>query len=116
MDSVIAHELSETVTDPTGTAWWDSVNVSTTRGYENADMCAWQFGTTQTVNGGLANLTINNHDYLLQENWINTGNGTGRCAMSYGQSTPPPVVSEPTSLALIGIALAGLTALRRRKP
>ena len=40
MASIIAHELEEAVTDPDLNAWYD------TRGYENADKCAWTFGTT----------------------------------------------------------------------
>ncbi len=44
MTSVIAHELEETVTDPDGTAWWNS-----TTGAENGDQCAWNFGTTSTL-------------------------------------------------------------------
>ena len=35
MASIMAHELEETATDPDLNAWWDS------RGYENADKCAW---------------------------------------------------------------------------
>ena len=43
MASVIAHELEEAATDPDLNAWYDS------RGYENADKCAWTFGTTYTA-------------------------------------------------------------------
>src|SRR5579864_5259769 len=39
MASIIAHELEEAVTDPDLNAWFD------TRGAENADKCAWTFGT-----------------------------------------------------------------------
>ena len=35
--------LEETATDPDLNAWYDR------RGYENADKCAWTFGTTYTV-------------------------------------------------------------------
>src|SRR5207244_3253285 len=42
MVSVIAHELEEAVTDPLINAWYDY------RGQENADKCAWNFGTTST--------------------------------------------------------------------
>ena len=43
MVSVIAHELEEAATDPDLNAWYDN------RGYENADKCAWTFGTTYNV-------------------------------------------------------------------
>ena len=46
MASIIAHELEEAVTDPDLNAWFDSL------GYENADKCAWNFGTTYTVGNG----------------------------------------------------------------
>ncbi len=70
MANIIAHELDESVTDPDLTAWYDR------RGYENADKCAWTFGTTYTTsNGSLANLTLGTRDYLIQQNWKNAGNG-----------------------------------------
>ncbi len=51
MASIIAHELEEAVTDPDLNAWYDN------RGYENADKCAWTFGTTYTAsNGALYNV------------------------------------------------------------
>jgi len=40
MVSVMAHELEETISDPNLNAWYDST------GAENADKCAWTFGTT----------------------------------------------------------------------
>lgn len=72
MISVIFHELSETVTDPQLSAWYDST------GYENADKCAWKFGTTfKTGNGALANVTLatNSKSYLIQQNWVNATGG-----------------------------------------
>lgn len=75
MASIIAHELEEAVTDPDLNAWYDS------RGYENADKCAWTFGTTYTANGAKANVKIGQRDYLIQQNWVN--NGSGYCAMSF---------------------------------
>lgn len=75
MLSVIAHELSETATDPEISAWYDD-----TTGMENADKCAWTFGKIITLeNGAQINMTVNNHNYLVQQNWINA-NG-GRCGM-----------------------------------
>jgi hypothetical protein len=48
---------------------------------ENADKCAWKFGTTYTANGALANANLGGFDYLIQQNWVNAGGGY--CAMSY---------------------------------
>lgn len=76
MISVIAHELAETVSDPLLNAWFDS------GGDENADKCAWNFGTTYTTsNGAKANVNIASKDYLIQQNWL--GVGYQNCALSY---------------------------------
>jgi hypothetical protein len=70
MISVIAHELEEAVTDPDLNAWFDS------RGYENADKCAWTFGSTYTVaNGSIANMNLGGLDFLIQRNWVNASGG-----------------------------------------
>jgi hypothetical protein len=70
MISVIAHELVEAVTDPNLNAWFD------TRGYENADKCAWTFGSTYpTSNGSAANMRLATRDYLIQRNWVNASGG-----------------------------------------
>ena len=74
--NTLAHETEETTTDMLGTAWYDR------RGYENADKCAWKWGTTYTTaNGGTANMTIGGKDYLVQQNWVNAG--SGGCLLSY---------------------------------
>jgi Phosphate-induced protein 1 conserved region len=54
MVSVIAHELEEANTDPNLNAWYNS------RGYEDADMCAWTFGSKQTrlTSGAYYNITL----------------------------------------------------------
>ncbi len=52
MVSVIAHELEETVTDPDGDGWYAS------NGSENGDLCAWKFGTTQTLTNTTSTLDI----------------------------------------------------------
>jgi hypothetical protein len=76
MASIIAHELEETVTDPDLNAWYDS------RGAENADKCAWTFGTTfTTTNGSLANMTLGGRNFLIQRNWVNASGGF--CALRY---------------------------------
>jgi hypothetical protein len=76
MASIIAHELEEAVTDPNLNAWYDN------RGYENADKCAWTFGTTSTtVTGAKYNMTLGSRNYLIQQNWVNDAGGY--CAKSY---------------------------------
>lgn len=74
MASVFAHELVETVTDPDADAWYDSA------GSENADKCAWTYGSkVYQVNGAKANLLLGTRDYLIQQNW-NAGKHQG-CSM-----------------------------------
>ncbi len=76
MASVIAHELEETSTDPALNAWYDS------RGYENADKCAWTFGTAYTVaNGSKANVRLGARDFYIQRNWLNANGGL--CTLTY---------------------------------
>ena len=68
--NALAHETEETTTDPFGNAWFDK------RGFENADKCAFQFGTTfPTANGSRANVVIGGRNWLVQMNWVNSGNG-----------------------------------------
>ena len=76
MASIISHELEEAVTDPDLNAWYDS------RGQENADKCAWTFGTIQTADNGSAyNMTLGSMNYLIQRNWVNASGGF--CALSF---------------------------------
>ena len=73
--SIISHELEEATTDPDLNAWYDS------RGYENADKCAWTFGTTYNNGTGVANMNLGGKDYLIQQNWVNAAGGY--CALKY---------------------------------
>lgn len=74
--NILAHETEETTTDPEGTAWFDH------KGNETADKCAWMFGTTYTTtNGGTANMKLGGLNFLIQQNWVNAGNGG--CALSF---------------------------------
>jgi len=76
MASVLAHELSEAATDPDLNAWFDDT------GDENADKCAWQFGTTFAAsNGSKANVKIGTREWLIQENWVNATKGF--CAKAF---------------------------------
>jgi hypothetical protein len=61
MASVLAHEISETVTDPNGDAWYGANHD------ESADLCAWTFGTSYSApNGATANVHLGSRDWLLQ--------------------------------------------------
>jgi hypothetical protein len=75
MASIISHELEEAVSDPDLNAWYDR------RGAENADKCAWTFGTTYTVGGAKANMRLGQRDFLIQQNWVNAAGGY--CAKSF---------------------------------
>jgi hypothetical protein len=76
MASVVFHELSETVSDPDLNAWYD------TAGAENADKCAWTFGTLLTAAGGAKyNVSFGGRNWKLQQNWVNAG--TGYCSLAY---------------------------------
>ena len=72
MVSVIAHELEEAASDPDLNAWYDQ------QGAENADKCAWTFGTTSTASNGTAyNVTLGGKQYLIQRNWSATTQACG---------------------------------------
>ena len=78
MASILAHELEEAQTDPTLTAWFDNI------GQENADKCAWTFGTTYDPgNGSVANMKLGARDYLIQQNWSKPQGLTQACALGY---------------------------------
>ncbi|MEP6573822.1 MAG: hypothetical protein ABJD11_14050 [Gemmatimonadota bacterium] len=68
--SAMVHEIEESTTDFQLNAWFDAA------GNENADKCAFNFGTTYTTtNGGKANVKLGTKDFLIQQNWVapNTG-------------------------------------------
>ena len=73
--SIWAHENEEAASDPDLNAWYDS------RGEENADKCAWTFGTTYNNGTGVANVNFGGRDYLIQRNWVNASGCY--CAMSF---------------------------------
>lgn len=66
--SIASHEISETITDPEGSAWWDAA------GNENGDDCAYIFGDSNSFKGSPGaryNQTINAHHYFIQEEFSN---------------------------------------------
>ena len=73
--NVTSHEHNESITDPFGTGWWDSNSNDAGAGYENGDMCAWDFGNVYGPDGAQYSQTINGHHYLMQTEWDNTTEG-----------------------------------------
>ena len=69
--NIMSHELEEAITDPDVNAWYMS------NGNENADACAWKWGTLlggQIGQGGY-NQSFGGHNWLLQMNWENARGG-----------------------------------------
>lgn len=78
MASIIAHELEEATTDPLLNAWYDS------SGAENADKCAWTFGTVTQTSNATYNVSFGQLKYLIQQNWVNNSTPSLQgCAMSH---------------------------------
>ncbi len=74
--NTLAHETEETNTDEDLNAWYDN------SGNENADKCAWDFGTTYTTsNGATANMAIGGRNFLVQQTWVNAN--SGGCRLSW---------------------------------
>jgi hypothetical protein len=69
-DSVVstyAHELTETVTDYSGAWYWRKNDSS--YGEENADLCAWKFGSLLPGTNN-ANIIVGSKKFLVQQNWL----------------------------------------------
>jgi hypothetical protein len=91
MANVIAHELSETVTDPDGNAWFHIDGTG-----ENGDLCAFNFGSTfPALNGAHANVVLSGRQYLIQQNWLNAGGGS--CAMGFNSQAPAGLTFVPVT-------------------
>jgi hypothetical protein len=71
LGNVSGHELSEALTDPRGAGWFDS------SGAENADKCAWTFGTSLIQ-------FSNSTQWKIQGNWSNAAYGTGSSYLGAG--------------------------------
>jgi hypothetical protein len=71
--NVTSHEHMEAVTDPMLNAWYDP------SGFEIADKCAWNFGALDKA-GGQANLQLNGHFYIIQQEW---SNASAACVKTY---------------------------------
>ena len=92
--NTLAHELEEASTDPQLNAWWNSAT-----GAENADQCAWNFGT-RSLSAGQANITVGAKNFLVQQNWLNANGGL--CAQSYSTVVAKDfsITESPTALSI----------------
>lgn len=74
--SQLAAVISAIVTNPTFTSWFDRY------GLENTTKCLGTFGQTySTANGARANMRLGAHDWLIQQNWVNSPR-KGFCALA----------------------------------
>jgi hypothetical protein len=99
---VTSHEHNESVTDPTGYGWWDDSydsdgNPTAYNGYENGDLCAWNWSNAPlgdvTDNNSFFTNELNGDYYFTQGEWSNAdANSTGwsGCVWSHDINTPTP--------------------------
>jgi PKD repeat protein len=99
----LSHEDNETITDPTGSGWWNSTPGSPNEGNEDGDSCNDAFIPTlggDAGSGTLYNQVINGHHYYIQSEW---SNGDVNCEMqpTAGTITPSFAASNfaPTGTA-----------------
>ena len=69
-NNVLSHEVFETITDPDGTAWWNSLN-NGIFGEEIGDECSFLLFTPNNVYFDPSNLTLNGKSYVAQPEYNN---------------------------------------------
>jgi hypothetical protein len=81
---IIANELAEAATYPSGEGWYNAPNSSqcfSAGSVENADQCAWYFPNSTWSSYHYYNLLIGTARYNLQSNWYLSKNA---CQMAKG--------------------------------
>jgi len=107
MVSVIAHELSEAITNPLGTAWYNGMAGDTGTQNENGDQCGFNFGSLLTSN---SNIMLGGKNYLLQQIW---SNAVSQCVMSsplYSKAAPQVMFSATGAVQSFAVP-AGVTSI-----
>ena len=103
--SMISHEHNETITDPLGNAWIDSV------GNEDGDECAWMFGgPLGGATGSQWNQVINGDHYYLQQEFSNEDyalNPANGCAPTQSVPVAAVAVTTPHPTATVATAFDG---------
>ncbi len=74
-----SHEITEAITDPLLNAWFTAGF-----GFEIGDLCAYDYGTTNTWDSGKANQSWNGHFYLLQTEFDNHAYSSGNGCVQAG--------------------------------
>jgi hypothetical protein len=69
-NNTLSHELIETITDPDGTAWWNSLNAGIF-GEEIGDECSFVLFTDSTAYFDPSNVTLNGKNYSIQPEYNN---------------------------------------------
>ena len=69
-DNVLSHETTETITDPDGTAWWNSLD-NGLYGQEIGDECSFVVITSTSGYFDPSNVTLNNKPYSIQPEYNN---------------------------------------------
>jgi len=86
MVSIIAHELQESITDGLFDGYYSP------SGYENADQCAWTFGTYYYVSGvGYWNVQVGTKNFLIQQNVDYQNYQTQTCSLSHHAIAQPAI-------------------------
>ncbi|MDX6667097.1 MAG: hypothetical protein QOK04_477 [Solirubrobacteraceae bacterium] len=97
--SLVSHEHNEAITDPYGTGWFDDTN-----GYENGDICQFDFGGPLGATGsGQFNQGINGNPYWTQEEWSNID---GACVQRSAARPPSPAFSASPNPVALGQAVS----------
>jgi hypothetical protein len=69
-NNVLSHEVFETITDPDGTAWWNSLD-NGIFGEEIGDECSFLLFTSTAVYFDPSNVTLNGKAYVAQPEYDN---------------------------------------------
>ena len=79
-NNVLSHETFETITDPQGSAWWNSAD-NGLYGQEIGDECSFLFFTTTSVYFGPSFVRLNGNRYAIQPEYSNAQHA---CSTSLG--------------------------------
>jgi hypothetical protein len=74
-NSILSHELIESITDPDGDAWWNASGDLDLYGYEIGDECQWIFFSATSVGFLLDPVYLNGRLYYIQSEYNNHANG-----------------------------------------